>query len=116
MGAQELGTEWGTGGVSRPSPIQSAHTSGAQQVERKEPVGERRLGNPSLPQAFSRSRRAVKSQAGLHQWKGSFPEPLSSGFMLSPGLNRWLGLGRTPVAQTGSRPEMGFPGNGSASH
>lgn len=71
-------------------------------------MGEPELINPSLPQAFSKSRGTVKGQAGgtilPMPEKGLLPRAPFLGPCITHSLNRSLGLGRTPVAQAASAP------------
>lgn len=82
----------GKGSVSSPS----SSCPRAPCVERTEPMDESGVINPSLPQALSRSRTAVKDQPRLHHsshvnGRASFPEALSS--VLVPTLPSTDGWG-----------------------
>lgn len=81
-------------------------------VQRREPVGDRGLLNPPLPQTLSRSRRAVRSQAGLQHppqtsGRASFPEPLSSAFVPPP--QSMAGAGEEPCGPGRIHALNGFP-------
>lgn len=108
-GGLGFGSGWGKGRVSLPSPA-GPHVH--IWVERTEPVGESGLINPSLSQAFSRSRRATKGQAAPsfpYQWKGLLPrDPLLS-LCTTPSSQSKAGAGEDPCGPGSICTLNGFP-------
>lgn len=108
-GGLGLGSGWGKGRVSLPSPA-GPHVH--IWVERTEPVGESGLINPSLSQAFSRSRRATKGQAAPsfpYQWKGLLPRGPLLSLCTTPSSQSKAGAGEDPCGPGSICTLNGFP-------